>query len=154
MPRRRPARFVNREVPHDLSPVTDQMLADPPPGDWLSWRRTRDSHGYSPLDAITRDNVGELQLAWTLAIREGNTQTTPLVHDGVMFLASPGNVVQAIDALTATSSGGIGGRCPRMRRSGPRPARWRSTATRSTWPRTTRRSSRSTRGPAPRRGAP
>ena len=30
----------------------------------------------------------------------GNNQTTPLVHDGVMFLASPGNVVQAIDALT------------------------------------------------------
>ena len=35
-----------------------------------------------------------------LAIREGNNQTTPLVHDGVMFLANPGNVVQAIDALT------------------------------------------------------
>ena len=49
---------------------------------------------------MTRDNVDELQLAWVLAIREGNNQTTPLVHDGVMFLASPGNVVQAIDALT------------------------------------------------------
>ena len=72
----------------------------PPPGDWLSWRRTRKSHGYSPLDQITHDNVGPLQLAWVLSIREGNHQTTPLVHDGVMFLASPGNVVQAIDALT------------------------------------------------------
>ena len=97
-PRRRPTRFVNREVPRELAPVTDALLADPPPGDWLSWRRTRDSHGYSPLDRITRDNVDELQLAWVLAIREGNNQTTPLVHDGVMFLASPGNVVQAIDA--------------------------------------------------------
>ena len=91
-PRRRPTRFVNREVPRELTPVTDALLADPPPGDWLSWRRTRDSHGYSPLDRITRDNVDELQLAWVLAIREGNNQTTPLVHDGVMFLASPGNV--------------------------------------------------------------
>ena len=98
-PRRRPTRFVNREVPRELTPVTDALLADPPPGDWLSWRRTRDSHGYSPLDRITRDNVDELQLAWVLAIREGNNQTTPLVHDGVMFLASPGNVVQAIDAV-------------------------------------------------------
>ena len=99
-PRRRPTRFVNREVPRDLTPVTDTLLADPPPGDWLSWRRTRNSHGYSPLDRITRDNVDELQLAWVLAIREGNNQTTPLVHERVMFLASPGNVVQAIDAVT------------------------------------------------------
>ena len=99
-PRRRSTRFVNREVPHDLTPVTDALLADPPPGDWLSWRRTRDGHGYSPLDQVTRDNVDELRLAWVLAIREGNHQTTPLVHDGVMFLANPGNVVQAIDAVT------------------------------------------------------
>ena len=99
-PRRRSTRFVNREVPHDLTPVTDALLADPPPADWLSWRRTRDGHGYSPLDDVTRDNVDELQLAWALAIREGNHQTTPLVHDGVMFLANPGNVVQAIDAVT------------------------------------------------------
>ena len=49
---------------------------------------------------MTRDNVDELQLAWVLAIREGNHQTTPLVHDGVMFLANPGNVVQTIDAVT------------------------------------------------------
>ena len=81
-PRRRSTRFVNREVPHDLAPVTDALLADPPPGDWLSWRRSRDGHGYSPLDEVTRDNVDELQLAWVLAIREGNNQTTPLVHDG------------------------------------------------------------------------
>ncbi len=99
-PRRRSTRFVNREVPHDLTPVTDALLADPPPADWLSWRRTRDGHGYSPLDDVTRDNVDELQLAWVLAIREGNNQTTPLVHDGVMLLANPGNVVQAIDAVT------------------------------------------------------
>ena len=99
-PRRRSSRFVNREVAQRLTPVTDALLQEPLPGDWLSWRRTRNSHGYSPLDQVTRDNVDELQLAWVLAIREGNHQTTPLVHDGVMFLANPGNVVQAIDALT------------------------------------------------------
>ena len=99
-PRRRSTRFVNREVPHDLAPVTDALLADPPPGDWLTWRRTRNSHGYSPLDQVTRENVGDLKLAWSLAIRPGNHQTTPLVHDGVMFIANPGNVVQAVDAAT------------------------------------------------------
>ena len=99
-PRRRPSRFVNREVQQPLSRVTDALLQDPPPGDWLNWRRTRNSHGYSPLDQVTRDNVDDLQLSWVLSIREGNNQTTPLVHDGVMFLANPGDVVQAIDALT------------------------------------------------------
>ena len=99
-PRRRSSRFMNQVVPHDLSPVTDEMLADPPPGDWLSWRRTRNSHGYSTLDQVTRDNVADLKLEWSISVRPGNHQTTPLVHDGIMFLAHPGNVVQAIDAVT------------------------------------------------------
>ena len=46
--RRRSSRFVNQEVPHELIPVTDAMLADPPPGDWLSWRRTRNSPRLQP----------------------------------------------------------------------------------------------------------
>ena len=99
-PRRRSSRFMNQVVPQDLSPVTDEMLADPPPGDWLSWRRTRNSHGYSTLDQVTRDNVADLKLEWSISVRPGNHQTTPLVHDGIMFLGHPGNVVQAIDAVT------------------------------------------------------
>ena len=84
----------------DYRPVTDAMLQDPPPGDWLNWRRTLDGWGYSPLDEITTDNVDDLRLVWSWAIGEGNQQTTPLVHDGVMYLANPGSVVQAIDAAT------------------------------------------------------
>ena len=84
----------------ELTAVTDELLRHPPAADWLAWRRTRDNQGYSPLDQITRENVGELELAWVLAMREGQNQTAPLVHDGVMFLANPGNVVQAIDAAT------------------------------------------------------
>ena len=83
-----------------LAAVTGDLLSRPPAADWLSWRRTRDNQGYSPLDEITRENAGELELAWVLSMREGQNQTTPLVHDGVMFLANPGNVVQAIDAAT------------------------------------------------------
>ena len=98
-PARRRSRFINRETPA-LAPVTDALLQQPPAADWLSWRRTLNNHGYSPLDQITVENVQDLDLAWVLAIREGNNQTTPLVHDGVMFLANPGNVVQAIDAAS------------------------------------------------------
>ena len=84
----------------DYRPVTDAMLQDPEPGDWLNWRRTLDGWGYSPLDEITTDNVGDLRLVWSWAIGEGNQQTTPLVHDGIMYLANPGSVIQAIDAAT------------------------------------------------------
>ena len=84
----------------NVAPVTDAMLAAPSPDDWLHWRRTNDGWGYSPLDQITRDNVGELRMAWSWALEPGVQQTTPLVHDGVMYLASPGNVVHALDAAT------------------------------------------------------
>ena len=84
----------------EYQPVTDAMLAAPPPGDWLHWRRTADAWGYSPLDQITRENVSQLRLVWSWAMEPGMQQTTPIVHDGVMYLASPGNVVHALDAAT------------------------------------------------------
>ncbi|MCY4074791.1 MAG: PQQ-dependent dehydrogenase, methanol/ethanol family, partial [Acidobacteria bacterium] len=36
----------------EFVPVTDAMLQDPAPEDWLMWRRTLDGWGYSPLDQI------------------------------------------------------------------------------------------------------
>ena len=91
--------FVNREI-EDYEPVTDAMLAAPPAQAWLSWRRTQDGQGFSPLDQINRDNVKQLTLAWSLTMREGSNQGTPLVHNGVMFLTHPQNVIQALDAAT------------------------------------------------------
>ena len=46
-------------------PVTDAMLQAPAPGDWPMWRRTLDGWGYSPLDHVDRDNVGDLRLIWS-----------------------------------------------------------------------------------------
>ena len=34
----------------EFTPVTDAVLQNPAPEDWLMWRRTLDSWGYSPLD--------------------------------------------------------------------------------------------------------
>jgi alcohol dehydrogenase (cytochrome c) len=81
-------------------PVTDAMLQNPPASDWLNWRRTLDAQAHSPLDQITADNVGDLRLVWSWALRAGPQQTTPLVHDGVLYIANPGEVVHAIDAAT------------------------------------------------------
>lgn len=84
----------------DVVPVTDDMLAQPDPSDWLSWRRTLDGWGYSPLDQIDVTDAADLQLAWSWGLEPGVSQTTPIVHDGVMYVANPGSVVHALDAAT------------------------------------------------------
>ena len=82
------------------TPVTDAMLQDPDPADWLMWRRTLDQWGHSPLDRINRDNAGELELVWSRPLHSGVQEGTPLVYDGVMFFPNPSDVIQAIDAAT------------------------------------------------------
>ena len=84
----------------DFAPVTDAMLRAPDPADWLSWRRTLDGQGHSPLDQITADNVDRLRLEWSWSLETGSQQTTPLVYDGILYVANPGEVVQALDAAT------------------------------------------------------
>ena len=83
-----------------FTPVTDEVLANPAEGDWPLYRRGQDSWGYSPLDQINTDNVGNLTLAWGWAMEPGWQETTPLVYDGVMYLANPDGIAQALDAVT------------------------------------------------------
>ena len=54
-------------------PVTDAMLRNPDPGDWLMIRRDYHASNYSPLNQITRDNVKDLRLQWVWAMNEGGT---------------------------------------------------------------------------------
>jgi alcohol dehydrogenase (cytochrome c) len=82
-------------------PVTDAILESPDPADWLMWRRTQNGWGYSPLDEINRDNVGQLRLVWTRGMGEGGSQeATPLVYDGVMYVPNPGDFIRAYDAAS------------------------------------------------------
>ncbi len=90
-----PAQSSSRFVP-----VTDEVLQDPDPADWLMWRRTLDGWGYSPLEQIGRDNVGDLRMVWSRALGPGLQQGTPLVHDGVMYMPNPRDVIQAIDGAS------------------------------------------------------
>ncbi len=84
----------------DFVPVTDAVLQDPAPDDWLMWRRTLDSWGYSPLDQIDRNNIDAIQMVWSRALGPGLQQGTPLVYDGVLYMPNPRDVIQAIDAVT------------------------------------------------------
>ena len=82
-------------------PVTDAMLKNPDPGDWLMARRNYQAWSYSPLTEITNKNVKDLKLAWSWAMNEGGSnQPMPLVHNGIMYLTHTLNMVQALDAAT------------------------------------------------------
>ena len=78
------------------------MLLSPPEGDWLMWRRTYNHWGYSPLDQINTSNVSNLRLAWAWTMEPGMQETTPLVHDGVMFLPQACDFIEAVDARDGT----------------------------------------------------
>jgi alcohol dehydrogenase (cytochrome c) len=105
-PTRRDRSATNRGVSvagevENYVPVTPEMLRNPPPEDWLIFGRNYQRHSYSPLDEITRDNARTLQLKWAWAMNDsGANQTTPIVHNGVIYLASPSNIVQALDGKT------------------------------------------------------
>ena len=79
--------------------VTADRLKQPEDNDWLMFRRTYNGWGYSPLSQITTENVGKLRPVWAMSTGqvEGH-QAPPMVNNGVMFVATPGNQVLAIEA--------------------------------------------------------
>ena len=95
-----PQRIAAEDAPlAKITPVTDAMLADPPASEWLMWRRTYDGWGYSPLDQINRGNVQGLRTAWAWSLPTGTMEGGPLEHDGVLFVQSYGDGVDALNAV-------------------------------------------------------
>jgi len=82
--------------------------AGPQSVEWRAYGAVEGSTRYSPLDQITRDNVGKLQVAWTwrfdnygTATETLNTETTPIMVNGVLyFTAGPRRTVVAAHAGT------------------------------------------------------
>ncbi len=92
---------ANTSAQSAFVPVTDAMLESPDAADWLMWRRTLDSWGYSPLNEIDRRNVAQLSLAWSVDLDDAPSQEgIPLVYDGVLYFPSPMDVTTAFDAAT------------------------------------------------------
>src|SRR5439155_456787 len=65
---------------------------------FLTWHRSHGDNGgmrYSALDQINRQNVTNLEVAWTYHSRDGsnNIQCNPIIVDGVMFAPTPGKYI-------------------------------------------------------------
>ncbi len=69
--------------------------------EWPTYGRDYKNQRFSPLDQINRSNVAKLSPAWTYRSGVKATfQATPIVVDGVMYVALPFNHVVALDAET------------------------------------------------------
>ncbi len=80
------------------TPVTPEQLSNPEPENWLTWRRSHEGHGFSPLAQLDRTNVSKLQVAWSQALPAGPTMNEPIVRDGVLYVFGFGDEVFAFDA--------------------------------------------------------
>ena len=84
-------------------PVDDRRLLAAPQdaANWLSYGRDYTNQRFSPLATIDRSNVRQLAPRWLYQTGiPASFQATPLVVDGIMYLALPYNHVVAIDAVT------------------------------------------------------
>jgi len=94
------------QEPPPLPPVTTQdLLAGlTQPSRWLMYSGDYTGRRHSPLTQITPDNVSRIVPRWTfqaegMAISRG-FESTPLVHDGVMYVTGNGNLAWAVDVRT------------------------------------------------------
>jgi alcohol dehydrogenase (cytochrome c) len=99
--RARPKGHTVRGSVKNYRPVTDAMLRDPDPSDWLMVRGNYRGWSYSPLNQITAANVKGLRLKWAWAMNDGGAnQPSPVVHDGIVYLSNTSHTLQAIDGRT------------------------------------------------------
>lgn len=79
------------------------------PHNWLTYYGSYDGQRYSQLDQINRDNIQELESAWTFQFGQIGLQAAsatyafeaaPIVVDGVMFVSGWDGYVWALDAKT------------------------------------------------------
>ncbi|MDA0814782.1 MAG: PQQ-binding-like beta-propeller repeat protein, partial [Verrucomicrobia bacterium] len=100
---------------------SDAFSDDSKNADWSEYLGGKGRNLYAPLDQINRDNVAQLEVAWTYDTGEkGEYQANNLIVDGVLFTPSQSRRVIALNAATGKElwqwdpakerSGGGGGR--------------------------------------------
>ncbi|HWV20998.1 MAG TPA: PQQ-binding-like beta-propeller repeat protein, partial [Devosia sp.] len=81
-------------------PAYQPATGDNSPANWTSYGRTTAGLRYSPFDQINRDNVKNLDLAWTYRTGRGDIgldQNTPLQIDNLVYSCTTSNVIIALD---------------------------------------------------------
>ena len=85
----------------DKPTTVNQATIVDPGSEWLSYGRTYREQRFSPLNEINRDNVDELDLAWSFKFDTARgMEATPIVHNGVIYMSTGWSHVHALDART------------------------------------------------------
>ena len=83
------------------SSIVDEPTIANPGSEWLNYGRGYKEQRFSPLDSINRDNVDDLDLAWSFKFDTARgMEATPLVHNGVIYISTGWSHVHALDART------------------------------------------------------
>jgi alcohol dehydrogenase (cytochrome c) len=86
-----------------LADSSADKIKNCPPENWCAYHRTVDTAWrYSPLDQISAQNVKQLRPVWIFQpgeVRLG-LQSTPLVIDGMMYVATSPSTVWKLNAVT------------------------------------------------------
>ncbi len=81
-------------------------------GDWPVYAGDKASTKYSPLDQVTSENFGDLEIAWrwktidqpildaNRSLWTGRNESTPIAIDGILYTSTSLNQVAAIDGAT------------------------------------------------------
>jgi alcohol dehydrogenase (cytochrome c) len=79
---------------------TEDLLAEPPGANWISYNGDYSGRRYSGLAQITPENAAQLRAQWVFHIRDSNDlEVTPVVVNGIMFVTAA-NDAFALDART------------------------------------------------------
>lgn len=78
---------------------------DYPSAEWTTYGGDLFNRRYSLLDQINTENIADLKPVWVTSLGSGlefkySGEATPLVQDGVMYIATGANDVLALDAVT------------------------------------------------------
>jgi alcohol dehydrogenase (cytochrome c) len=87
--------------PREWESITQERLMNPEDGDWMTYRRTPDVFGFSPLDQINKTNVQNLRSVWSYSMRDNSRWVpTPIVANGLMYVSEGSGRVVAFDVVS------------------------------------------------------
>jgi len=78
--------------------LESSQIAHPSPDSWPLYHGDYSGKRHSSLTQITRENVGDLTLAWAFQTNQGaQIKSSPLLVDGILYFSVPDNI-WAVDA--------------------------------------------------------
>lgn len=98
-------KVIDQEDSNILSPAQPDIKVDYAGKEWTTYGGDYFNRRYSTLDQINDSNIKELAPVWVTSLGSGSElkysgEATPLVQDGVMYIATGANNVLALDAKT------------------------------------------------------